>query len=147
MWNYKTSEIKAIADFVFIDEPYGFIYLITNVNTGKFYIGRKNFFSNTKKKFTKKELAAVKDKRLKTYKQVSKESNWLTYDSSSDELKADMLTMGRDSFKKEILEIAFSKKTLGYLELKYMFVFNALERESYNDNIAGKYFRRDLKTF
>ncbi len=33
---------------------YGFVYIITNLETNKFYIGKKAFIHNKKKKLTKK---------------------------------------------------------------------------------------------
>ena len=50
-----------------------------------------------------------------------------------------------NNFKREILEFAFNKKHLTYLETKYLFCNNVLENEEYiNDNILGKFFRKDL---
>ena len=52
----------------------GFIYhmsVILNGNTYA-YIGKKNFFSNVKKKLGKKALALVTDKRLKKYTKEQK---------------------------------------------------------------------------
>ena len=50
-----------------------------------------------------------------------------------------------DGFKREILEFAFKKKHLTYLETKYLFTNNVLENNEYiNDNILGKFFRKDL---
>jgi hypothetical protein len=58
----------------------GFVYKITNIKTGKFYIGRKSLFSNTKKKLTQKELAELSGPgRKPTSKRVIKESNWADY--------------------------------------------------------------------
>ena len=55
----------------------GFIYKITNIKTGKFYIGRKSLYSNTKKKLTKAELAEMLGPgRKPSSKIVTKESNW-----------------------------------------------------------------------
>ncbi len=55
MWFYKGQVIKEIGEFP--ENTYGFIYKITRIEDGKFYIGRKNLYSERTKAITKKELA------------------------------------------------------------------------------------------
>ena len=51
----------------------------------------------------------------------------------------------KEDLKREILEIAYHKKELTYLECKYQFVLGVLESKSYlNDNILGKFFDKDF---
>jgi hypothetical protein len=52
----------------------------------------------------------------------------------------------KEDLKKQILEIAFNKKHLTYLETKYLFQLEVLEKpdEYYNDNILGKFFTKDF---
>ena len=52
------------------------------------------------------------------------------------------------NLKKQVLEIAFNKKHLTYLETKYLFQLGVLEKpdEYYNDNILGKFFRKNFYT-
>jgi hypothetical protein len=58
----------------------GFVYKITNIQTGRFYIGRKSLYSNVRKKLTKKELAELEGPgRKPTKKLVTSESNWMVY--------------------------------------------------------------------
>ena len=45
---------------------------------------------------------------------------------------------------KEILELAWNSKHLSYLEAKYQFTLCVLEKDSYNDNIQARYFKKDL---
>ena len=48
-------------------------------------------------------------------------------------------------FKREIIQPAFSKKELTYLENKYLFSLEVLESDEYlNDNIEGRYFKKDF---
>ena len=51
-----------------------------------------------------------------------------------------------ENLKKQILELAFNKKHLTYLETKYLFSHEVLENpeEYYNDNILGKFFTSDF---
>jgi len=142
-WVYKGKEVKSMEDLNLSSmKPEGFIYLIT-LEDGYEYIGKKNFFSKRKKHFGKKKLAQVTDKRKKTYEYVVKESNWLSYTSSNKEINR-LISEGV-KFKKEILQIAYSKASLTYLETKYLFINEVLESKNYlNDNILGKFYRKTL---
>ena len=120
---------------------HGFIYKITNLITGHIYIGSKVFWFNRKKKFGKKRIASLTDKRLKKYEHVKKESNWKLYTGSS---KSDLLNKHIDlnhSFKKEIIEIVKEKNMLLYSEVKHQFLNDVLNKPSYNGNILGKFFK------
>ena len=50
----------------FTTNDYGFIYKITNLETNKFYIGKKSFVHNKKKKLTKKEIAEQTGENINT---------------------------------------------------------------------------------
>jgi hypothetical protein len=152
MWIYKNKEINKIEDFGNIP-PYGFIYRITNIETGKFYIGKKQLISITNKKLGKKELIIIKEERKQnkiqgkqpTKKQVIQESNWLDYWGSSKPLLEEIKQLGKEKYKREIIQIAQNTKQLSYYETLYQMSENVLQREdSYNDNIAGKYFKKDF---
>lgn len=124
----------------------GFVYKITNIKTGKFYIGRKSLFSNTKKKLTKKELAEHEGPgRKPTSKRVIKESDWFNYWGSNKTILEEIKQNGIVDFRKEILKFCFNKKQITYWEVYYQCVENVLlSDKSYNDNILSKFFRRDL---
>lgn len=152
MWLYQDKEIKDIKDFGEIP-PFGFIYRITNIETGSFYIGKKQLISKTNKKLGKKELAAIKEERklnkiqgkLPTTKEVITESNWLNYWGSCKPLLAEIKQLGKEKYKREIIQLAFNKKQLGYYEVVFQIAENVLQREdSWNVNIAGKYFKGDI---
>lgn len=141
IWTYQTIPVTETSDMP--ENVYGFVYLITT-SSGKKYIGKKILFSIRKRKFGKKEAALVTDKRKKLYEMVKKESDWKTYTGSNPELNEDIKN-GME-YKKEILEYAFSKKQLSYLETKLLFVHGVLETENdyYNSNINGTYYRKDI---
>ena len=63
MWIYQDKEIKKIEDFGGNILPFGFVYKITDIETGKFYIGKKQLISIINKKLGKKELIEIKEKR------------------------------------------------------------------------------------
>lgn len=102
-----------------IGEFYGFVYLITNTNTGRKYIGKKFFYSSKTKQ--------VKGKK-KRYK-VS--SDWQTYYGSNAELTKDVLEYGSDVFEREILHLCKTKGECGYLEAKEQFDKRVLESDDY----------------
>jgi len=143
MWMYNNSEVKSIEDVP--EGAVGFIYLMVNMNNGKKYIGKKYLYSERKKALTKKEIAELANKRLKKWKTVKKESDWLTYSSSSEDIKADV--KAGHLFTKVIIEFTFSKIQTTYLEVKLQFINNVLESDEwYNNNINSSWFRGNIGT-
>ena len=123
-----------------IGDYYGFVYRITNTNNHKSYIGRKYFVQKRKPKGGKRK--------------VTSESDWKRYYGSSDELKRDIKTLGRDSFKREILSLHTTLGKVNYEETKQLFLHNVLmesldngEPAYYNSNILGRYMRKDYGNF
>jgi|TARA_B100000242_G_scaffold16599_1_gene10208 hypothetical protein len=123
-----------------IGDYYGFVYRITNTNNSKSYIGRKYFVQKRKPKGGKRK--------------VTSESDWKRYYGSSDELKQDIKTLGRDSFKREILSLHTTLGKVNYEETKQLFLHNVLmesldngEPAYYNSNILGRYMRKDYGNF
>lgn len=127
------------------EEYFGFVYRITNLQSGKFYIGRKQLSSTTTKALTKKELLEQTDKRS-SKKKVTKESNWRNYWGSNKTLLEDVKTLGKENFKREILTLCRTKKELTYYEMHHQCMYGVLllPELTYNDNILGKFFPRDL---
>lgn len=124
----------------------GFVYKITNTETGRFYIGKKSLFSNVKKRLTKKELAEyTKPGKKPVKKLVTSESNWLDYWGSNKVILEEIKQNGDRDFNKEILKFCYNKKQLTYWEVHYQCVNEVLLTDkSYNDNILAKFFRKDL---
>jgi hypothetical protein len=97
----------------------GFVYLITNLVTGRKYVGKKLFhFSKTKQ---------VKGKK----KKMKVASDWQTYYGSNDELKKDVTIHGEENFRREILHLCKSKGDCSYLEAKEQFVRGVMESDDY----------------
>jgi len=144
-WLYNIDGAKMALHDNFKTDSFGFIYKITNLETGKFYIGKKVFVHNKKKKLTKKELAEQSGPgRKSTIKIVQVESDWKKYWGSSKELLSDVKLLGEDKFERLIISFCPNKKQLTYMELFYQMHYNVLVVDSYNDNILGKFFRKDL---
>ena len=126
----------------------GYIYMTTNLETGRSYIGKKNFFHKTNVKLGKKELAnlPVTRGRTKQTKLVVKSSDWKTYYGSSQEIKEDLKKYPKDKFVRILLKLCKSKKELTYYENKYLFQYGVLEdpKKWINDNIQGRFFSKDI---
>lgn len=140
-WIFGHQDIRSIDQIP--EGAIGFIYRIVDEN-GREYIGQKSLFSKRKKHFGKKKLAEVTDKRRKTYEYVIKESDWLSYTGSNKELNANI----KDGLKytKHILQFCFNKKQLTYYETKFLMLYGCIEpgNKSYNENIQGRFYPKDL---
>jgi hypothetical protein len=120
----------------------GFVYRITCLETGMFYIGKKSFHAATKKRVSKTEI--LKTKTRKRIIRGRRESDWKKYWSSSKELQADVKRLGPEKFSCEILELCCTKKYLNYAEVYWQMRLEVLKVPSYNGNILGKYYHRDM---
>jgi hypothetical protein len=145
MWLYNNKVIETLDDFP--TGIYGFIYITTHTPSGMSYIGKKVLYHNVKRKLTRKELAEHQGAgRKPTHQVVRKESDWKTYHGSAKPI-LEMLKEGKHSeFKREILELVYSKKLLTYYECKYLFKYGVLENSEgwFNDNVLGKFYRKDF---
>lgn len=124
-WYYNNSPILELNDMP--PKAIGFIYKITNTKSNKYYIGKKNLF------FTRSRppLKGNKNKR-----KFTTESDWLTYNGSSNKLLIDIKRYGIANFKREILIYCNSKRELAYDEAHLQFTTNCLfDINSYNEMI------------
>lgn len=112
----------------------GFIYIITQISTGKKYIGKKLLqFSKTK------TIKGVK-------KKVKVQSDWKNYWSSSPTLLEYMEEQGTDDFSREILVFCSSKGSLLYSEELALYHVGALESDDWiNKNIRSKIYSSWVK--
>lgn len=117
---------------------FGFVYLITNLLTGRMYVGRKYFSSYRRKKVSGK----------KRRKKVVKKSDWLDYWGSCEELLKDLQKYGKSNFKREILSLHLTKGQVNYAEIREQFIRDVLYsrigemRAYYNSNILSRYFAK-----
>ena len=134
MWLYKEEVIDSIEKMP--KNTFGFIYEVCYIPTNEKYLGKKVLQFN-------KKLPPLKG--FKRKRKVIVESDWQTYYGSHQKIKNLLKEGKQDNFKRTILEFAFNKKNLTYLETKYLFSNHVLENTEYiNDNILGKFFRKDL---
>ena len=122
-WTYQNKEVLELPE-----DCEAFVYLITNLTNDKKYVGKKL----AKFKTTKPPLKGKKNKRRGT-----KESDWRTYWGSSDHLNTDVLELGEDSFKREILYYCPSRGIASYLEAKEQFDRRVLETDDYYNGIIN----------
>lgn len=128
-WLYKDKPFELDGQY------YGFVYIITNLISGKKYIGKKFFWSSKRRQVNK------------VRKRYKAESDWKDYWSSSEELKADIEALGKENFKREIIHLCPNKGTTNYLEAKEQFVREVLEDKDnwYNSWIQCKVHRSHIK--
>jgi len=122
-WSYRGKEIQEIPEGYI-----GFVYIITNLQTGQKYIGKKlaQF---------KKTRPPLKGKKLKRRSTV--ESDWRDYWGSSDRLNADVQALGEENFTREILYLCKSKAEMSYLEAREQFERRVLESDEYYNGIIN----------
>jgi hypothetical protein len=120
-------------EFDEVDKKYeGFVYLITNIENGMKYIGKKHFWERRK--------------NAKTGRRQTKESDWRKYFGSCDQLKEDVKSLGENKFKREILYLCPHKKSMSYYETYEQFKRNVLLDEAYyNTNIEGKFYSSEVE--
>lgn len=142
-WFYKGILIDSIEKIPNYESVYGFVYLIENTANGKFYIGRKILRTTRKKKISQRAKKATGTRKI--YEQKVTESDWKEYYGSSKELQADIQKYGKQNFRRTMIEFCCSKKYLSYAELAWQVKLDVLKENSYNGNILGRYYSRDME--
>ena len=119
-----------------INDYFGFVYRITNLQSGRQYIGRKYFWQKRKPKGGKRR--------------VTSESDWKRYFGSSEELKRDVKDLGRENFRREIISLHRTLGKVNYEETRQLFLHGVLTESLedgtpayYNSNILGRYMKKD----
>ena len=135
-WTYQGSTFTSDD----IDSFFGYVYCITNLQSGKKYIGRKYFTQRRKPRGGKRR--------------VTSESDWKKYYGSSDELKSDVKRLGKENFKREIISLHKTLGKVNYEETRQLFLNNVLTESLddgtpayYNSNILGRYMKKDYGEF
>ena len=119
---YKTEE-----PFIPNLDKFGFVYLITNTQTTKAYVGYKQYYIGKAKK----------------------QSKWQTYVSSSKYVKDDIEKIGKEHFTFEVIAEYKNKRSLRYYEMYYQVKWNVLtstiegsnEPAFYNLHVGGNFYR------
>ena len=119
-WNPEYDEIPK--------EYVGFVYCITDNETGEKYIGQKRLRKT-------KTLPVTKTRRRRIKTQV--ESDWRTYHSSNTLINKRVLEGHTDRYTREILRFGYSKGDLSFLETKYQFDMGVLLSDEYLNGIIN----------
>ena len=119
-----------------INDFFGYVYRIINLQNGREYIGRKYFW----------KFRTPKGKKRK----VKSESDWKKYYGSCPELKEEIQQLGRQNFSRTILSLHKTAGKRNYEETKQLFTKAVLTEQLddgtpkyYNSNILSRYFRKD----
>jgi len=128
-WYHKGSIVTELPE-----DCVGFVYLISCNTSGRLYVGKKLAkFSKTTYKTVKLKNGNKKKKRIRS----KIDSDWQEYYGSSPNLTADINTLGKDKFSREILYYCKSKAETSYIEAREQFDRKVLEsNEYYNGQIS-----------
>ena len=123
MWTYQNEEVNELPE-----DCVGFVYIITNLTNNRKYIGKKLAkFSKTTYKTVKLKNGTKKKKKIRS----KIDSDWQEYYGSSPNLTADINTLGKDKFSREILYYCKSKSECSYIEAREQFTHKVLESDNY----------------
>lgn len=122
-WLFKNSLVETLPE-----DCVGFVYLITNLTTGRRYIGKKLAkFAKTTYKTVKLKNGTKRKKKIRS----KIDSDWQSYYGSNAELNADVEKLGVDNFSREILYYCNSKAECSYIEAREQFNHRVLESDDY----------------
>jgi len=138
MWTYNSEIVESLPD-----DCVGFVYNITNLTTGRQYIGKKLAkFSKTSYKTVTLKNGTKKKKKIKS----KIDSDWMEYYGSSIELNKDVESLGKDKFAREILFFCKSKAECSYIEAREQFTRRVLESDDfYNGQISCRIHGSHIK--
>lgn len=122
-WSYQNIPVETLPE-----DCIGFVYLITNMTSGRMYIGKKLAkFSRTTQRTVKLKNGTKKKKKIRT----KVDSDWQDYYGSSPELSKDVESLGKENFSREILYYCKSKSECSYIEAREQFARRVLESADY----------------
>jgi len=131
MWIYDDNIFEETPE-----EYQGFVYMITELDTNKKYIGKKFFWKP-------KTLPITKSRKRRVRTRV--ESDWRTYYGSSKEVQSLVEAKGVDNFKRIIMKLCKTKGECSYYEAKLQFENDVLlNDEFYNEFIGCKIHSKHL---
>lgn len=127
-WYYANEQVLELPE-----ECVGFVYIITNLVSGRRYIGKKLAkFSKTTYKTVKLKNGTKKKKKIRS----KIDSDWREYYGSNAELLKDVTELGTENFRRDILFYCSSKAECSYVEAREQFTHKVLEsKDWYNGHI------------
>lgn len=112
----------------FLQDYVGFVYCITDKESGKKYVGKKFFW-------TVRKLPPLKGKTRKRTKRT--QSDWQKYFGSNEQLKLLVEERGAEAYDREILRLCATKGQCSYYEAKAQFDRDVLLRDDYFNEFIG----------
>ena len=110
------------------DDYQGFVYVITELDTDKKYIGKKNFW---RPKVLPKN--SKRPRRIRT----NTESNRRDYYGSNKEVQILVESKGKSNYKREILRLCKTKGEMSYYAAKLQFENDVLLSDIYYNEFIG----------
>ena len=104
----SSDKIQEDTIYTEVKDPYGFIYITTNLKNGKRYLGQKKFYGK-----------------------------WQNYIGSGVALKDAIKKYGKENFIKYIIDIAYSPEELNQKEYDYSVLFNVVESDDWYNLVYG----------
>ena len=141
-WTYQNAIVETLPE-----DCVGFVYIITNTTNERKYIGKKLAkFSKTTYKTVKLKNGTKKKKKIRS----KIDSDWQEYWGSSPNLQADIDTLGKEKFTREILFYCTSKAECSYIEAREQFSRRVLESDEYYNGhiqvrVHGSHIKGKLK--
>jgi len=137
-WTYQGLPVQELPE-----DCVGFVYIITNLVSGRKYIGKKLAkFAKTTYRVVKLKNGTKKKKKIRS----KIDSDWLTYYGSNEELNRDVTALGSDKFTREIMYYCRSKAECSYIEAREQFTHKVLEsQEYYNGQISVRVHGSHIK--
>lgn len=133
MWIYNNTPFEETPE-----EYQGFVYMITELDTGKKYIGKKFFWKP-------KILPKTKTRKRRVKTRV--ESDWQSYYGSSTAVQLLVEEKGVDNYRRDILKLCKTKGDCSYYEAKLQFEYDVLLSDDYyNEFIGCKIHSKHLKS-
>ena len=123
MWLYNEQQYNNTPE-----DYQGFVYVITELDTGKKYIGKKNFWKP-------KTLPITKTRKRRVRTRV--ESDWRKYYGSNSTVKELVESKGEQNYKREILKLCKTKGEMSYYEAKLQFENDVLLSDIYYNEFIG----------
>lgn len=122
-WTYQNQVVDALPE-----DCVGFVYVITNLVSGRKYIGKKLAkFSKTSYRMVKLKNGNKRRKKIRS----KIDSDWQDYYGSSPNLTVDIQNLGKENFSREILFYCRSKAECSYVEAREQFARRVLESDDY----------------
>lgn len=131
MWTYNGKEYDEQPN-----DYQGFVYIITELDTGKKYVGKKNFW---RPKVLPKNSKRSRNVRTRV------PSDWRTYFGSNTDIQTLKEDKGEDNYKREIIRLCHTKGEMSYFEAKAQFDNDVLLSDDwYNEFIGCKIHSKHL---